>query len=162
ILTPDRQLLFTTNGGDNSVSSFRVGKDGRLTRLDVKPTGNAVEGKSGTAKCLAYAPAKGLLYVLHRFGPDHLRLMSGDAQGTPGAIHGKYARQDRPCAHHDGALARREIPPGRHDVRSANRSHRHVSRRLTYSLGPAAGRQIQVDRFECARSRRPRRIPRAT
>src|SRR5262249_55980424 len=88
ILTPDRQLLFTTNGGDNSVSSFRVGKDGRLTRLDVKPTGNAVEGKSGTAKCLAYAPAKGLLYVLHAFGPDHLRLMSVDAEGS------RHARSD--------------------------------------------------------------------
>jgi 6-phosphogluconolactonase (cycloisomerase 2 family) len=82
ILSPDRQLLFTTNGGDNSVSSFRLGKDGRLTRLDVKPTGNAVEGKSGTAKSLAYAPAKGMLYVLHSFGPDHLRLMSVDAEGT--------------------------------------------------------------------------------
>src|SRR5262249_25763009 len=82
ILTPDRQLLFTTNGGDNSVSSFRLGKDRRLTRLDVKPTGNAVEGKSGTAKSLAYAPAKGMLYVLHSFGPDHLRLMSVDAEGT--------------------------------------------------------------------------------
>src|SRR5262249_58950154 len=57
ILSPDQQLLFATNGGDNSVSSFRLGKDRRLTRLDVKPTGNAVEGKSGTAKSLAYAPA---------------------------------------------------------------------------------------------------------
>src|SRR5262247_2147641 len=52
ILSPDRRLLFATNGGDNSVSSFRLGKDRRLTRLDVKPTGNAVEGKSGTAKSL--------------------------------------------------------------------------------------------------------------
>src|SRR5262245_11216015 len=61
ILSTDRQLLFATNGGDNSVSSFRLGKDRRLTRLDVKPTGNAGEGKSGTAKSLAYAPAKGML-----------------------------------------------------------------------------------------------------
>src|SRR5215467_2169552 len=76
ILSPDRRFLFTTNGGDNSVSSFRVGEDGRLARLDVKPTGNAVEGKSGTAKSLAYVPSKGMLYVLHSFGPDHLRLMS--------------------------------------------------------------------------------------
>src|SRR5215813_10844343 len=76
ILSPDRQLLFATNGGDNSVSSFRLGKDRRLTHIDVKPTGNAVEGKSGTAKSLSYAPAKGMLYVLHSFGPDHLRLMS--------------------------------------------------------------------------------------
>jgi 6-phosphogluconolactonase (cycloisomerase 2 family) len=81
ILSPDCRLLFTTNGGDNSVSSFRVDKDGRLTLLDVKPTGNAVEGKSGTAKSLAYFPSKGMLFVLHSFGPDHLRLMSVDAAG---------------------------------------------------------------------------------
>jgi 6-phosphogluconolactonase (cycloisomerase 2 family) len=81
ILTPDKRFLFTTNGGDNSVSSFRVGEDGRLTLLDVKPTGNPIERKSGTAKSLAYAPASGTLFVLHSFGPDHLRLMAVDAQG---------------------------------------------------------------------------------
>ena len=81
ILTADRRFLFTTNGGDNSVSSFQVGENGRLTLLDVKATGNAVEGRSGTAKSLAYAPASGTLYVLHSFGPDHLRLMSVDKQG---------------------------------------------------------------------------------
>src|SRR5499426_908658 len=67
ILTPDRQFLFTTNGGDNSVSSFRVGKDGQLTLLYVERTGNPVEGRSGTAKSLAYAAATGTLYVLHSF-----------------------------------------------------------------------------------------------
>src|SRR6476661_3251540 len=56
ILAPEKRFLFATNGGDNSVSSFTVGKDGRLTRLDVKPTGNPVREKSGTAKSLAYAP----------------------------------------------------------------------------------------------------------
>jgi 6-phosphogluconolactonase (cycloisomerase 2 family) len=81
ILTPDRRFLFTTNGGDNSVSSFRVVDDGRLTLLDVKPTGNPVEGKSGTAKSLAYVPSSGTLFVLHSFGPDHLRRMSVDAEG---------------------------------------------------------------------------------
>jgi 6-phosphogluconolactonase (cycloisomerase 2 family) len=81
ILAPDRRFLFTTNGGDNSVSSFAVDKDGRLTPLDVKPTGNPIEGKSGTAKSLAYAPWNGTLYVLHSFGPDHIRLMSVDAKG---------------------------------------------------------------------------------
>jgi 6-phosphogluconolactonase (cycloisomerase 2 family) len=81
ILTADRRFLFTTNGGDNSVSSFRVGKDGRLTMLDVKPTGNAVKGKSGTAKSLAYSPSTRTLYVLHSFGPDHLRLMSVNSKG---------------------------------------------------------------------------------
>jgi len=81
ILTPDREFLFTTNGGDNSVSSFRVGEGGRLTLVDVKQTGNPVEGKSGTAKSLAYAPSSGTLYVLHSFGPDHVRLMSVHAEG---------------------------------------------------------------------------------
>ena len=81
ILTPDRRFLFTTNGGDNSVSTFRMKEDGRLTLVDCKPTGNPVEGKSGTAKSLAYAPSSGTLFVLHSFGPDHLRLMSVDAEG---------------------------------------------------------------------------------
>jgi 6-phosphogluconolactonase (cycloisomerase 2 family) len=90
ILTPDRRFLFATNGGDNSVSSFSVDKDGRLTQLDIKPTGNPIEGKSGTAKSLAYAPSKGVLYVLHSFGPDHVRLMSVDGQGKLTARPERY------------------------------------------------------------------------
>jgi 6-phosphogluconolactonase (cycloisomerase 2 family) len=90
ILTPDRHFLFTTNGGDNSVSSFRVSEDGRLTLLDVKPTGNAVEGRSGTAKSLAFAPSTRTLFVLHSFGPDHLRLMSVDAEGKLTARPERY------------------------------------------------------------------------
>ncbi|HVV25331.1 MAG TPA: hypothetical protein VHF06_38230 [Pseudonocardiaceae bacterium] len=81
ILTADRRFLFATNGGDNSVSSFGVGADGKLTLLDVKRTGNIVDGRSGTAKSLAYSPACGTLFVLHSFGPDHVRLMSVDADG---------------------------------------------------------------------------------
>ena len=81
ILSPDRRFLFATNGGDNSVSSFSVGADGKLTLIDVKRTGNVVTGRSGTAKSLAYAPASNTLYVLHSFGPDHLRLMSVDGDG---------------------------------------------------------------------------------
>jgi len=98
VLTPGRRLLFTTNGGDNSVSSFRVGDDGRLTLLDVKPTGNPVEGRSGTAKSLAYAQSCDTLYVLHSFGPDHLRLMSCDAQGrlTPRAERYTVNTHDKP------------------------------------------------------------------
>src|SRR5919197_6482088 len=69
ILTADRRFLFTTNGGDNSVSSFRVKEDGGLTLVDRKPTGNPVEGRSGTAKSLAYRPSSGTLFVLHSFGP---------------------------------------------------------------------------------------------
>src|SRR5262245_8515334 len=62
ILSPDRKFLFATNGGDNSVSSFAVGNRGRLKLIDTKPTGNAVEGRSGTAKSLAYSPSKDMLY----------------------------------------------------------------------------------------------------
>jgi hypothetical protein len=91
ILTSDRRFLFTTNGGDNSVSSFSVGKDGRLTLLDIKPTGNAVQGKSGTAKSLAYCPSKGTLYVLHSFGPDHIRLMSVNDKGKLTARPERYS-----------------------------------------------------------------------
>jgi 6-phosphogluconolactonase (cycloisomerase 2 family) len=78
IITPDRRFLFTTNGGDNSVSSFKISDDGRLTLVDVNATGNPVEGRSGTAKSLAYSPKTRTLFVLHSFGPDHLRLMSVD------------------------------------------------------------------------------------
>jgi len=81
ILSVDRRFLFTTNGGDNSASSFSVGKDGRLTLLDTKPTGNDVQGRSGTAKSVAYDDSRGMLYVLHSFGPDHLRLMSVSSDG---------------------------------------------------------------------------------
>lgn len=78
ILTPDRCFLFASNGGDNSVSSFAVDKEGRLTLLDVKKTGNT---EGGGAKSLAYAPSSRTIYVLHTFGPDHLRLMSVDSEG---------------------------------------------------------------------------------
>jgi 6-phosphogluconolactonase (cycloisomerase 2 family) len=90
ILTPDRRFLFTTNGGDNSVSSFAVGDDGKLTLIDVKRTGNTVSGRSGTAKSLAYAPSTGILYILHAFGPDHVRLMTVDAEGQLTARHERY------------------------------------------------------------------------
>ncbi len=90
ILTPDRRCLFATNGGDNSVSSFGVGEDGRLTLVDVKATGNPVEGRSGTAKSLAYCPSSGTLFVLHSFGPDHVRLMSVDGEGKLTARPERY------------------------------------------------------------------------
>src|ERR1700751_2808494 len=81
ILSPDRKFLFATNGGDNSVSSFAVGDHGKLRLIDPKPTGNAIEGKSGTAKSLAYSPSKDMLYVVHSFGPDHIRIMSVSSDG---------------------------------------------------------------------------------
>jgi hypothetical protein len=78
ILSPDRRFLFTTNGADNSVSSFSVNKEGRLTLVDRKPTGNTT---NGGAKSLADAPSSRTLFVLHTVGPDHIRLMSVDGDG---------------------------------------------------------------------------------
>jgi 6-phosphogluconolactonase (cycloisomerase 2 family) len=78
-LTPDRRFLFATNGGDNSVSSFAVDKEGWLTLVDVKRTGNT---QNGGAKSVAYDPSSRTLYVVHTFGPDHLRLMSVDDEGN--------------------------------------------------------------------------------
>ncbi len=78
ITTDDKRYLFTTNGGDNTVSTFSIDDDGILALIDCKPTGNAVEGKSGTAKSLAYASKTKTLYVLHAFGPNHIRSFSVD------------------------------------------------------------------------------------
>ncbi|HWX18041.1 MAG TPA: beta-propeller fold lactonase family protein [Chthoniobacterales bacterium] len=88
ILTPDRRFLFTTNAGDNSVSSFAVDKEGRVTLLDVKPTGNPT---NGGAKSLAYAPSSRTLFVLHTVGPDHLRLMSVNGEGKLTARPEQYS-----------------------------------------------------------------------
>jgi hypothetical protein len=81
ILSADRRFLFATNAGDNSVSSFSVADDGRLSLVDAKRTGNVVAGRSGSAKSLAYDASTGTLYVLHSLGPDHIRLLSVDAEG---------------------------------------------------------------------------------
>ena len=74
IITPDKKHLFATNGGNNSVSVFAI-SDGGLTLLDSEPTGQPISGRSGTAKSLSFNPATGVLYVLHTFGPDHVRIM---------------------------------------------------------------------------------------
>jgi 6-phosphogluconolactonase (cycloisomerase 2 family) len=76
IMSSDHKWLFTTNGGNNSVSSFRVADDGMLTLVDVQPTGQPVNGQSGTAKSLAFAENTNTLYVCHAFGPDHIRAFS--------------------------------------------------------------------------------------
>jgi Lactonase, 7-bladed beta-propeller len=91
LLTPDGRLLMAVNPGDNSVSSFAVGSDGKLTLVDRQETGNMVTGKSGTAKSLAYSARSHTLYVLHSFGPDHLRLMSVDREGRLTARPERYS-----------------------------------------------------------------------
>ena len=74
IVTPDKKYLFATNGGNNTVSVFAISDRG-LALLDSEPTGQPVSGRSGTAKSLAYNPDTGVLYVLHTFGPDHVRIL---------------------------------------------------------------------------------------
>jgi 6-phosphogluconolactonase (cycloisomerase 2 family) len=76
ILTSDHRYLFVTNGGNNTVSSFRVGPHGKLTFIDVEWTGQVVSGLSGTAKSLTFSAATQTLYVGHAFGPDHIHLFS--------------------------------------------------------------------------------------
>lgn len=76
ILSSNHKWLFTTNGGNNTVSSFRVADNGKLTLVDVQPTGQPVSGRSGTAKSLAFAENTQTLYVCHAFGPDHIRMFS--------------------------------------------------------------------------------------
>lgn len=98
LLTPDNRFLFVVNSGDNSVSSFAVSEEGKLTLLDAKRTGNIVTGASGTAKSLAYSPSSRTLYVLHSFGPEHIRLMSVGPDGTlmPRADGYSIAPPDKP------------------------------------------------------------------
>ena len=90
ILSPDNRFLFATNAGDNSVSSFTVGEDGRLALVDVKRTGNVVPDRSGSAKSLQYDPNTGTLFVLHSLGPDHVRLISVDDEGQLTARPERY------------------------------------------------------------------------
>jgi 6-phosphogluconolactonase (cycloisomerase 2 family) len=98
ILSPDNRLLFATNAGDNSVSSFAIGEDGRLALIDAKRTGNVVAGRSGSAKSLQYDADIGTLYVCHALGPDHVRLISVDSEGRLTARPERYTvnTEDKP------------------------------------------------------------------
>ncbi len=86
ILSADRKYLFASNGGDNTVSVFSISPKTGLKLIDTEATGQAVTGRSGTAKSLAYDNAKGILYVVHTFGPDHIRILdfrSGKLSARP-------------------------------------------------------------------------------
>jgi hypothetical protein len=127
ILTPDRRFLFATNGGDNSASSFAVSVDGKLTLLDAKRTGNVVAGRSGTAKELAYSPTHRTLYVLHSFGPDHLRFMPVDDEGNLTARPEGYTVNTMDKPNRVATMASRP---------AAHRRARRMSRRPGRGRGP--------------------------
>jgi hypothetical protein len=61
----------------------------------MRPTGNAVAGKRGTAKSLADLPSKGILFVLRSFGPDHLGLLSVDDEGNRKPRRERYTRNTK-------------------------------------------------------------------
>lgn len=86
LLSPDQSLLFAVNPGDNSVSSFRVGENGKLTLLDAKRTGNLVTGRTGTAKSMAYASTSRTSIVSNTPDPDGLAVFpigKGGRLGDP-------------------------------------------------------------------------------
>jgi 6-phosphogluconolactonase (cycloisomerase 2 family) len=60
-LTADGKLLFAVNAGDNTVSSFKVGKTGKLTYADKQPTGGEHP--------VSIDSHKGLLYALNELDP---------------------------------------------------------------------------------------------
>jgi 6-phosphogluconolactonase (cycloisomerase 2 family) len=99
ILAESNTLLFTTNGGDNSVTSFRVSPDGKVTVIDRQSTGEPVTGRSGTAKSLAYRPQSRTLYVLHAFGPNHLRSYTVAEDGKLKLRPERYSVNTAPKTH---------------------------------------------------------------
>lgn len=66
-LSADHKLLFAVNAGDNSVSSFHVAKNGKLTFAD-----HQVTGEKGTTNSVTYDSKSKTLYVLHSLGPNHI------------------------------------------------------------------------------------------
>ena len=67
-MSGDHKLLFSVNAGDSSVSSFAVGKDGKLQLRDHQPT-----GERGVPTSVTYNNTTGTLYVMHATGPNHIR-----------------------------------------------------------------------------------------
>lgn len=67
-MSADHSMLFAVNAADSSVSSFAVGKDGKLQLRDRKPTGEAAPPTA-----VAYNAKAHTLYVVHQRGPNHIR-----------------------------------------------------------------------------------------
>lgn len=79
ILSADHSMLFAVNAIDSSVSSFAVGKDGKLQLRDRQPTGEKAPPTS-----LAYSSKARTLYVMHTTGPNHIRSFKvADGKLTP-------------------------------------------------------------------------------
>jgi len=70
ILSADHQMLFVANSGNNTVSIFKVGKNGKLTLKD-----NKLSGENSSLNSLSYNDKSGVLYALHSFGPNHVSML---------------------------------------------------------------------------------------
>jgi 6-phosphogluconolactonase (cycloisomerase 2 family) len=62
ILTPDRRFLFATNGGDNSVSSFRVG-EGKLSARPERYTVNTHDKPNRVSTMVVVSPDEKFVFV---------------------------------------------------------------------------------------------------
>lgn len=67
-MSADHKMLFAVNAGDNSVSSFRVAKGGKLIFVDRQET-----GEKGITNSVTYNDKTKTLYVLHSLGANHIR-----------------------------------------------------------------------------------------
>ena len=81
----------------------------------------------------------------------------GPAHRAAGALHDERRRQAQPRGHDGRALAGRQVPARRDDVRRAGEAQ---SGRLADPLGLAQRRGAALGRLERARPRRPGRVPR--
>jgi len=70
ILGSGNQMLFVANSGDNSVSIFKVMKNGNLVFMD-----KASSGEDSSLNSLSYNAQAGVLYALHSFGPNHISMI---------------------------------------------------------------------------------------
>jgi 6-phosphogluconolactonase (cycloisomerase 2 family) len=71
-ISKDHRWLFVVNAGSNSISSFRIESNGKLKLADTKST-------NGKVPCsLAFNDKSNVLYVLHSYGPDQIKLFKVD------------------------------------------------------------------------------------
>jgi 6-phosphogluconolactonase (cycloisomerase 2 family) len=81
-LTPDKRFLLAVNTGSNTVSSFRVDRDGVLARVDVEPSGGLQPNAIGARNDIVYvanvgAPVNGFTSNITGF------TLGGDGTLTP-------------------------------------------------------------------------------
>lgn len=74
IVADGNKMLFVANAHDNTVSVFKISEGGTLILMDNKPS-----GERGSLNSLAYNANNRVLYALHSFGPNHIRMFRVDS-----------------------------------------------------------------------------------